>query len=135
MRERTASAEEATSKAREEAAHYKDAASELDKEKSLVESNLASARHAYRGMKEECVKSKIAQNAMEEAGKKAREDLEVERIQYSHSLSDDVDCLKRMLLEKEGAILQAGKMIEDLHIPIRRSRGPTPTWCRRVSWG
>ena len=34
----------------------------------------------------------------------------------SHSLSDDVDRLKRALLEKDGAIAQAGKAIEDLRI-------------------
>jgi hypothetical protein len=113
LRERTTSAEEIASKAQEEAAFYKDAAAELDKEKSLVKLDLASARQAYREVKEECVKSEIARSAAKEAGKKAREDLEVERVR-SRGLSDDVDRLKRTLLEKEGAILQAGKMIEDL---------------------
>ena len=61
------------------------------------------------------MKSKIARGAAEEAGKKAREDLEAERIR-SRSLSDDVDRLKKMLLEKEGTILQVGKMIEDLPV-------------------
>ena len=62
-RERAILAEEAASKAREEATHYKGAAAELDKEKSLIELDLASARDAYRGMKEECVKSEIARSA------------------------------------------------------------------------
>ena len=88
-------------------------AAELDKEKSLAKSDLASARQAYRELKEECVKSEIARSAVEEAGKKAREDLKMERVR-SRGLSDDVDRLKRLLLEKEGAVLQAGKMIEDL---------------------
>ena len=57
LRERTTSAEEIASKAREEAMFYKDMASELNKEKSLVKSDLASAREAYREVKEECVKS------------------------------------------------------------------------------
>ena len=64
-------------------------------------------------MKEECVKSEIARSTAEEAGKKAHEELEAERAR-SRGLSDDVDRLKRALLEKEGAISQAGKMIEDL---------------------
>jgi hypothetical protein len=93
--------------------YYKDAATEVDKEKSLVKSELASTWEAYREIKEECVKSEIARSAAEEAGKKAWEDLETERAR-SRSLSDDVDRLKRALLEKEGAVLQAGKMIKDL---------------------
>ena len=52
---------------------------------------------------------------MEEARKKALEDLEAERAR-SHSLSDDVGRLKWALLEKEGAIAQAGKAIEDLRV-------------------
>jgi len=59
------------------------------------------------------VKSEIARSSAEEAGKKAREDLEAERAR-SRELSDDVDRLNRTLLEKEGTVLQAGKMIEDL---------------------
>jgi len=66
-------------------------------------------------MKVEYVNSEVVRSAMEEAKKKALEDLEVERAR-SCSLSDDVDCLKRALLEKEGAITQAGKAIEDLHV-------------------
>ena len=50
--ERTVSAEETASKAWEEAAFYKDAATELDKEKSLVKADLASAREAYREVKD-----------------------------------------------------------------------------------
>jgi len=115
LRERTALAEETASKAREVAAYYKDVTAELNKEKSLVKSDLASAREAYPELKVECAKSEIARSAVEEAGKKAREDLEAERLR-SRSLSDDVDHLKKMLLEKEGSVLQAGKMIEDLWV-------------------
>ena len=61
----------------------------------------------------ECVNSEIARNTAEEAKKKALEDLEAERTR-SHSLSDDVNRLKGELLEKSGAIAQAGKVIEDL---------------------
>jgi len=61
------------------------------------------------------VKSEIARSTAEGAEKKAREDLEAERIR-SRSLFDDVDRLKKMLLEKEGAVLQAGKMIEHLRV-------------------
>ena len=46
----------------------KDAVAELDKEKSLVKSELASAWEAYREIKEECVKSEIARSTAEEAG-------------------------------------------------------------------
>ena len=49
------------------------------------------------------MKSKIARSAVAEAKKKALEDLEAERAR-SRSLSDDIDRLKRALLEKEGAI-------------------------------
>jgi len=66
-------------------------------------------------MKVECVNSEIARSAAEEARKKALEDLEAERAR-SCSLSDDVDRLKRALLEKDGAISQAGKAIEDLRV-------------------
>jgi len=105
----------AASKAREEAIFYKDAAADLDKEKGLIKVNLAAAREAYREMKVECVKGEIAQSAVEEAKKKALKDLEAERAR-SHSLSEDADRLKRALLEKEGAIAQAGKVIEDLRV-------------------
>jgi len=66
-------------------------------------------------MKVECVKSEIARSAAEEAEKKTREDLEAERTR-SRGLSDEVDRLKRVLLEKEGAMAQAGKVIEDLRV-------------------
>jgi len=115
LRERTMTVEEAASKVREEAMFYKDAATDLDKEKGLIKADLASAREAYREMKGECVKSEIARSATEEAGRKALEDLEAERVR-SRSLSDDVDRLKRALLEKEGAIAQAGKVIEDWRV-------------------
>jgi len=107
--------EEAASKAQEEAIFYKDAATDLDKEKGLLKADLASAREAYREMKGECVKSEIARSAAEEAKKKAQEDLETERTR-SCGLSNEVDRLKRALLEKEGAIAQAGKAIEDSRV-------------------
>ena len=115
LRERTMTVEEAASKALEEAVFYKDAAADLNKEKALFKADLASAREAYREIKGECVKSEIARSAVEEAKKKAQEDLEAERTR-SRGLSDEVDRLKRALLEKEGAIAQAGKAIEDLRV-------------------
>jgi len=66
-------------------------------------------------MKTECVTGEIARSAVEEAKKKALEDLEAERAR-SRSLSADVDRLKRVLLEKDGAIAQVGKVIEDLRV-------------------
>ncbi|XP_021309121.1 neurofilament medium polypeptide-like [Sorghum bicolor] len=99
--------EEATSKARDEALTYKSAAADLGKEKGLLQTELASARETFQRMKVECVNSEIARSAAEEARRKALEDLEVERAR-SRSFSDDVDRLKRALLEKDGAIVQAG---------------------------
>ena len=55
----------------------------------------------------------VARGAAEEAKKKALEDLEAERAR-SRSLSNDVERLKGELLEKSGAVAQAGKVIEDL---------------------
>jgi len=104
LRERTVSVEEAASKAREEDAFYKDAAADLDKEKVLIKADLASALEAFQEMKVECVKGEIARSATEEAKNKALEDLEAEQAR-SRRLSDDVDCLKRALLEKDGAIV------------------------------
>ena len=92
-----------------------DAATDLDKEKVLIKADLASAREAFQEMKVECVKSEIARIAAEEAEKKAQEDLKAERTR-SRGLSNEVDRLKRALLEKEGAMAQAGKVIEDLRV-------------------
>jgi len=114
-REQAALVEEAASKAREEAARYKGLAAELDKEKRLIESNLVAARDAFHGIKKEHLSSELARGATEEAGKKARDDLEAQRTR-SRGLSDDVDHLKRMLREKEEVILHLGKMIEDLRV-------------------
>ena len=103
LRERTMTIEEAASKAREKAVFYKDAAADHDKEKVLIKADLASTREAFQEMKVECVKGEVARSAVEEAKKKALEDLKAERAR-SRSLFADVDRLKRALLEKEGAI-------------------------------
>jgi len=63
----------------------------------------------------EYVDSEVARGAAQEAKKKALEDLEAERAR-SRRLSDDVNRLKGELLEKNGAIAQAGKAIEDFHV-------------------
>ena len=115
LRERAMTVEEAVSKARDEALSYKNAAADLDKEKGLLQTELASAQETFQRIKVECVNGEIARGAAEEAKKKALEDLEAERA-GSRSLSDDVDRLKRVLLEKEGAIAQASKAIEDLRV-------------------
>jgi len=114
LRERTLAVEEASSKAREEALSYKNAIADLDKEKGLLKTDLDSIRESFQRIKVECVNSGIARGAAEEA-KKALEDLEVERAR-SRSLSDDIDRLKGELLEKNGAIAQAGMAIEDLRV-------------------
>ena len=103
LRERAMTVEEAASKARDEASTHKNAAADLDKDKGLLQTELASARESFQMMKLECVNGEIARIAAEEAKKKALEDLEEERAR-SRSLSDDVDHLKRALLEKDGAI-------------------------------
>ena len=100
LREQAMVVEEAVSKAWEEALSYKNAVAELDKEKGLLHTELASARETFQRMKVECVNGEIARSAAEEAKQKALEDLEAERAR-SRSLSDDVDRLKRALLEKE----------------------------------
>jgi len=115
LRERATTVEEAASKARDEALSDKNAAADLDKEKGLLQTELVSTRESFQRMKVECVNGEIARSAAEEAKKKALEDLEAERAR-SRSLSDDIDLLKRTLLEKEGAIAQAGKAIEDLRV-------------------
>jgi chromosome segregation ATPase len=66
-------------------------------------------------MKVEHVNGEIARSAAEEAKRKALEDLEAERAR-SRRLSNDVERLKGELLEKSGAIAQAGKAIEDLRV-------------------
>jgi len=115
LRERALTVEEAASKAREEALSYKNVVADLDKEKGLLKTDLDSLRESFQRMKVEYVNSEVARGAMEEAKKKALEDLEAERAR-SRSLSNDVDRLKRALLEKEGATTQAGKAIEDLRV-------------------
>ena len=115
LRERTLTVKEAASKAQEDAKFYKDAAADLDKEKGLLKADIASARESFQKMKTECVMGEIAQSAGEEAKKKALKDLEAERAR-SRSLSADVDRLKRALLEKDGAITQESKVIEDLRV-------------------
>jgi len=103
------------SKAWEEALSYNNAIADLDKEKGLLKTDLDSIRESFQRMKVECVNCGIARSVTEEAKKKALEDLEAERAR-SRSLSDDVDHLKRALLEKEGVVAQAGKAIEDLRV-------------------
>ena len=66
-------------------------------------------------MKVEHVNGEVARGAAEEAKKKALEDLEAERAR-SRSLSNDVERLKGELLEKSGAVAQAGRVIEDLRV-------------------
>jgi len=115
LRERAMMVEEVASKAREEALSYKNVVADLDKEKGLLKTDLDSIRESFQRMKAECVNSEIARSAAEEAKKKALEDLEAERAR-SHNLSDDVDRLKRVLLENDWAIVQASKAIEDLRV-------------------
>jgi len=115
LRERAMTVEEAASKARDEALTFKNVAADLDKEKGLLQTELASARETFQRMKVECVNGEIARSAAEEAKKRALKDLEEERAR-SCSLSDDVDRLKRALLDKDGAIVQADKAIEDLRV-------------------
>jgi len=115
LRERAPTVEEAASKVREEALSYKNIVADLDKEKGLLKTDLDSLRESFQRMKVEHVNGEIARSAAEEAKKKVLEDLKAERTR-SRSLSDDIDRLKGELLEKNGAIAQAGKAIEDLRV-------------------
>jgi len=115
LRERALTVEEAASKAREEALSYRNVVAGLDKEMGLLKTNLDSLRESFQRMKVEHVNGEMARSATEEAKKKALEDLEAERAR-SRRLSDDVKRLKGELLEKSGAIAQAGKVIEDLRV-------------------
>ena len=112
-KEQAASAKEA--QAQEEVARYKGEAIELDKGKRLAESDLVATRGNYARLKEELLRSEITRGAVEEPEKKACEDLKAERAR-SCSLSDNIDRLKKALREKEDAILQSGKLIEDLRV-------------------
>jgi len=87
LRERTMMVEEAASKAREEALSYKNAAADLDKEKGLLKTELASARETFQRMKVECVNGEIARSAAEEAKNKALEDLEAEWTRSAATLT------------------------------------------------
>ena len=99
----------------EEALSYKNVVADLDKEKGLLKNDLDSLRESFQRMKVEHVNGEITRSATEEAKKKALKDLEAERAR-SRRLSDDVERLKGELLEKSGAIAQAGKAIEDLRV-------------------
>ena len=88
---------------------------ELDRGKRLIESDLAAAQGSYAGLKEAHLKSEIARSTVEEDEKKAHEDLEVEQAR-SRGLSDNIDHLKKALREKEDAIVQSSKLIEDLRV-------------------
>jgi len=79
LRERAMTVEEAACKARDEALTYKNAAADLDKEKGLLRTELASARETFQRIKVECVNGEIARSAAEEAKKRALKDLEEER--------------------------------------------------------
>jgi formiminotetrahydrofolate cyclodeaminase len=61
--ERAMMVEEAASKAREEALSYKNAAADLDKEKGLLRTDLASLRESFK-MKVECVNGEIARSTV-----------------------------------------------------------------------
>jgi hypothetical protein len=69
-----------------------------------MESDLATTWSNYARMKEALLTSEIARGAAEEAKRRAREDLEVEKTR-SRGLFDDIDHIKKALREKEDAIL------------------------------
>ena len=60
LRERTMMVEEAACKARDEALSCKNAAANLDKEKGLLKTDIASAQESFLRMKVECVNGEIA---------------------------------------------------------------------------
>jgi len=79
LREQALTVEEAASNAREEALSYKNIIADLDKEKGRLKTDLDSLRESFQRMKVENVNSEVARGGMEEAKKKALEDLEAER--------------------------------------------------------
>jgi len=115
LRERVLTVEGAASRARESALSYKSVIVDLDKEKVLLKTDLDSLRESFQKMKVEHVNGEIARSVAEEAKRKDIEDVEAERAQ-SRRLSEDIERLKGELLEKSGAIAQAGKVIEDLRV-------------------
>jgi len=57
----------------------------------------------------------LQKGVAQEEEKKAKEELKKER-RCSHALANDVDRLKKILQEREGAITMLGKVIEDLRV-------------------
>ena len=85
----------------------------LTKHIRKLDTDLAIARESYTGVKALIMDHAIAQGVAKENEKKAREELEKEKTR-SRSLADDVDRLKKVLQDKEEAILLSRKLIEDL---------------------
>jgi hypothetical protein len=69
-----------------------------------LEADLAAAKDNYAGVKTELLGHMIVQDAAEKNKRKARDELEKEKT-HSHSLSNNVEHLKRVLQDKEDAIL------------------------------
>jgi len=80
-----------------------------------LETDLATAKESYAGVKALLLDYASAKGVTEEKEKKAHEELEKEKT-HSHALADDVDHLKKVLQEKEEAIILLGKLIEDLRV-------------------
>jgi len=127
--EDTRVAKEAMEKAREEAAQAKEEATKVEEDKKAADDNmvlltehirklmidLATAKESYARIKAELLGHVVVQGAAEENEKKAREVLEQEKTR-SHSLSDNVESLKKVIREKEDTIIQSGKLIVDLRV-------------------
>jgi len=113
-KEEAAIAKEATVKAREEATRYEEDI-QLDKGKRQAEADLATARENYAGLKTFLLEYNKAQAATEEKEKKALEEIEREKMRFE-TLADDVERLKEVLQEREGAITLSGKLVEDLRV-------------------
>ena len=61
------------------------------------------------------LESAAAKAISQEEERKAKQELEKEKS-CANALAIDVDQLKKTLLEKEGAVTAAGKLIEDLQV-------------------
>ena len=108
-----AQAKKETAKAEEDKKAAEDNMVVLTEHIRKLEADLASAKESYAGVKALILNHAITQGAVEENEKKACEELEKEKT-HSHSLCDDVERLKKVIQEKEEAILLLGKLIEDL---------------------
>jgi len=111
-------AKEAAEQARDEATQAKQEATKVKEDKKAAEDNmvlliehirklkieLAASKEINAGIKAELLDQAVVQGITEENEREAHKELKKEQA-LSRSLSDDIECLKRALREKEDTIL------------------------------